>query len=215
MQRRTFVIGDVHGCSDELARLLRRTSPDRAVLVGDLFTKGPDPVGVLRLVREHRLEMVLGNHDLRLLDVLDGERPQDVHGHDVVAALDRADPTWRTWLRAQPLFLEVDGWTVVHAALHPSGSLDRTDRRTAVVLRRWPDDRPTDLPWWKVYEGERRVVFGHDARQGLVISRRDRRGRPQVVGLDTGCVYGGLLTGMWLDDTAIVQVRASRVYRPV
>jgi len=212
---RTLVIGDVHGCSRELARLLRQTRPDRTVLVGDLFTKGPDPGGVLRLVREHGLEMVLGNHDQRLLEVRRGHRDKDTHGHEVAAALDRVDPGWFDWLEAQPLFREVDGWTVVHAALHPSGSLDRTDLHTAIVLRRWPDDAPDDPRWWEVYEGSRWVVFGHDARQGLLQAHPDATGRPRVVGLDTGCVYGGQLTGMWLDDGALVQVQAERVYRPV
>lgn len=205
----------MHGCSAELRQLLDETEPDRAILVGDLFTKGPDPAGVLELVRERGLQMVLGNHDHRLLEVRRGARPRDVHGQQVAAALDRVDPHWSTWLEEQPLFREADGWTVVHAALHPSGRLDLTDRRTALVLRRWPDDAPTDLRWWQIYEGSRRVVFGHDARQGLVRAHPDADGRPRVVGLDTGCVYGGQLTGMWLDDCALVQIPAARVYKPV
>ncbi len=215
MTTRTLVVGDVHGCSDELARLLERTRADRTILVGDLFTKGPDPTGVLDLVAEHRIDVVLGNHDQRLLDVIAGERPHDAHGREVVETLDRRDPGWSGWLADQPLFREVDGWTVVHAALHPSGSLERTTRRTAQYLRRWPDDAPTDPRWWEVYEGGRRVVFGHDARQGLLLAHRAADGRPRVVGLDTGCVYGGHLSGVWLDDCAIVQVKARRVYKPI
>ncbi|MEM6931334.1 MAG: metallophosphoesterase [Myxococcota bacterium] len=215
MTGRTFVIGDVHGCSRELSRLLRKTRADRTILVGDLFTKGPDPQGVLSLVREHDLEFVLGNHDQRLIDVANGDRPRDPHGRKVAAALTEVEPHWCGWLEGQPLFLEADGWTVVHAALHPTGRLAQTTRRTAQFLRRWPDDARTDPRWWTVYEGERPVVFGHDARQGLLFARRDRVGRPRVVGLDTGCVYGGQLTGMWLDDCAIVQVRAERAYKPI
>ncbi|MEN0067465.1 MAG: metallophosphoesterase [Myxococcota bacterium] len=212
---RTLVIGDVHGCSDELALMVSGTRPDRIVLVGDLYTKGPDPVGVHKQIREHAMEVVLGNHDQRLIDVMKGKRKDDSHGQAVVEALKEADASWVQWISDQPLFREVDGWTVVHAALHPSGKLDRTSRKTALSLRRWPDDASSDARWWEVYKGKRRVVFGHDARQGLLLARPDSQGRPKVVGLDTGCVYGGELTGMWLDDGTIVQVRAARAYKPV
>ncbi|HVS08844.1 MAG TPA: metallophosphoesterase, partial [Planctomycetota bacterium] len=46
----TWVVGDIHGCAEELARLLERLatgSGDRLVAVGDLFHRGPDPAGVV------------------------------------------------------------------------------------------------------------------------------------------------------------------------
>ena len=70
-------MGDVHGCRDELVELVERAGVDRVVLVGDLFTKGPDPAGVYRLVRGNEWSAVLGNHDLRLLRALGGKREKD------------------------------------------------------------------------------------------------------------------------------------------
>ena len=64
---RTLFVGDVHGCATELGRLLDLAEPTDVVLVGDLFLKGPDPVGVWRLIRERGLRSVLGNHDVKLL----------------------------------------------------------------------------------------------------------------------------------------------------
>jgi hypothetical protein len=65
-----FVVGDVHGCSVELAALLdlarARVSAFQLVLVGDLFTKGPDPVGVYGIVRETSAICIKGNHDWAL-----------------------------------------------------------------------------------------------------------------------------------------------------
>ena len=57
------------------------------------------------------------------------------------------------------------------------------------------------------------MIIGHDARQGLVIA--SRAGSPWIVGLDTGCVYGGALTGWLLEEERTVQVPAARVYRAV
>lgn len=71
---RTVFIGDVHGCCDELADLLRRldSSPehDNLLLVGDAFARGPDPLGVWDIIAQTRAETVLGNHDDRLLEQL-------------------------------------------------------------------------------------------------------------------------------------------------
>jgi hypothetical protein len=53
-------------------------------------------------------------------------------------------------------------------------------------------------------------VFGHDAQGGLVRVMRD--GTPWIMGLDTGCVYGGVLTGWWVEQDRLLQVPARRVY---
>lgn len=227
----TLVVGDVHGCADELDRLVREVQPERVVLVGDLFTKGPDPAGVWAQIVEGGWTAVLGNHDERLLKIVDGLRPRDEEGAGTVAALNRSDPVagrdpsdqarfpalepgWLAWLRALPLFLEVEGFTVVHAGLHPSGALKATTRQMALCMRRWPDDRdPANPFWYQVYQGARRVIFGHDAVRGLV--RVERDGAPWVIGLDTGCVYGGKLSGYLPTEDRVVQVPARRAYCPI
>ena len=206
------MVGDVHGCADEFARLLALARPSRVVCVGDLFTKGPDPEGVWDLIRDTSADAVLGNHEHRLLQVLDESR-DDRRAAQCVERLTAHDPAWEAWVRELPLLREEAGWTVVHAALHPSGDLAQTTPYTATRLRRWPDDAPDDRRWWEVYEGERRVVFGHDARRGFVFRQRD--GRPYVVGLDTGCVYGGALTGWLIEEERSVAVPAARAYKPL
>ena len=46
----TLFVGDVHACADELRDLLALAKPDRLILVGDMFNKGPDPDGTWKLV---------------------------------------------------------------------------------------------------------------------------------------------------------------------
>lgn len=65
---RFIVIGDVHGCLEELNELLlkveyRRDGLDCLVFVGDLVDRGPDPVGCVRLARELGASCALGNHE--------------------------------------------------------------------------------------------------------------------------------------------------------
>lgn len=212
----TLVVGDVHGCADELAELLHRTGPDRVVLVGDVFTKGPDPVGVWRLVQEVRPACVRGNHDQWLLDRWGRADPRqpgldDLMGRDDAAAV-------RSWLEALPLTLAVPGpdavptW-VVHAGVDPVRGLHATTARTAMHVRRWPDDGDPAHPFWYDFpwRGPERIVFGHDAMRGLV--RREVGGVLLALGLDSGCVYGNQLTGWLAEEDRLVQVQARGVWR--
>jgi len=73
--------------------------------------------------------------------------------------------------------------------------------------RDWPEPEPPFEPWDRHWRG-RRVVFGHWARRGLVVTDRVR-------GLDTGCVYGGRLSAWIAEEDRIVQVPAARAYCPV
>ncbi|MCA1858021.1 symmetrical bis(5'-nucleosyl)-tetraphosphatase [Massilia oculi] len=58
------------------------------------------------------------------------------------------------------------------------------------------------LPWFDLPQRRTRdvtVVFGHWSALGLVL-------RPNLVGLDSGCVWGGKLTAVCLDDRSLLQV---------
>ncbi len=206
----TLVVGDVHGCAEELAALVERARPGRVVLVGDLFTKGPDPVGVWRLIRRWGARSVLGNHDAWVLEQWDrlppGRAPQ-------LDALRERAPEVRAWLAGLPLMLRADGWLVVHAGVDPVRGPEGTRREQCLAMRRWPDEDPSNPFWYERWAGPECVVFGHDARRGLV--RREAGGRPIAVGLDTGCVYGGLLTGYLVEEDALLQEPARAVHHPV
>ena len=211
MTKRTLIVGDVHGCDDELGALVAEAAPDDVVLVGDLFTKGPKPLETYRRIRGGGWRSVLGNHDQRLLRVADGKRPRDITGQDCVELLN-PEPGWAEWVAALPMFLRVGGWTIVHAGLAPTGQADTT-REMAMVMRRWPFRSIEGAAWHEVYEGPERVVFGHDALRGWV--RRDKDGQPYLIGLDTGCVYGGALTGYVLETNEVFTVQAAKRYCPV
>ncbi|KAJ1484698.1 Metallo-dependent phosphatase-like protein, partial [Baffinella frigidus] len=66
---RAIVVGDVHGCAEELDLLLEacgfQQGRDVLVLVGDLVHKGPRSCEVVRRVRELGGVSVRGNHDVQ------------------------------------------------------------------------------------------------------------------------------------------------------
>jgi hypothetical protein len=222
---RTIVVGDVHGCREELEELVRLCGwrpGQRLVLAGDLVAKGPDSRGVVARAREWGALAVLGNHDARVLQlhaVSTGRVPDD--GRDakpehqlVVDTLKAAD--WE-YLEELPLFLRLGpersgapDTVVLHAGAVPGVPLEQQSRENLITMRSIRDDgEPTKRlkgrPWAALWRGPERVVFGHDAIRGL-------QEYPLATGLDTGCVYGGSLTALVLPARELVQVRARRAY---
>ena len=66
----SWVVGDIHGCAEEFARLLDELAlgeQDQLVCLGNLFHRGPDPAGVLSLLERHGARFVLGQHELAVL----------------------------------------------------------------------------------------------------------------------------------------------------
>jgi bis(5'-nucleosyl)-tetraphosphatase (symmetrical) len=123
-----IAIGDVQGCDAALGRLLARLPADaRLIFVGDLVNRGPESLAVLRRVRAmgERAVAVLGNHDLHLLAVAEGIRPE--HADDtlaeVLAAPDAAELL--RWLRQRPLIHAEAGALFVHAGLLPDWSAEQ------------------------------------------------------------------------------------------
>lgn len=66
----TWIIGDIHGCAEELDELLTRIAPgpgDSIVSCGDLLHRGPDPAGVVDQLDAIDARFVLGNHERAVL----------------------------------------------------------------------------------------------------------------------------------------------------
>ncbi len=128
----TYLIGDVHGCYDELIALLAQVEfdprRDTLWLTGDLVARGPGSLEVLRYVKSlgDSVRLVLGNHDLHLLAVFAGisrNKPKD-RLKPLLEAPD-ADELLN-WLRRQPL-LQVDEekkLVMAHAGITPQWDLE-------------------------------------------------------------------------------------------
>jgi len=128
----TYVIGDVHGCIDELKALLAQVSfnpqHDSLWLTGDLVARGPNSLEVLRYVSSlgDSVRMVLGNHDLHLLSIYAGisfNKPKD--RLTPLLEADDADELIN-WLRRQPV-LQVDEslkLVMAHAGITPQWDLE-------------------------------------------------------------------------------------------
>jgi bis(5'-nucleosyl)-tetraphosphatase (symmetrical) len=208
---------------------------DELFCVGDLVNRGLDSLDVLRLWRDVGGRSVLGNHDRYALLARSGRWPRRPDTLDALFAAPDADALLAR-LRSCPVLVPLPASgagpdaVVVHAGLHPHWTdLDAVARRVnaephdddwlltpevefATRVRCCtergdlceftgaPQDCPAPhRPWDEFYASDTLVVHGHWARRGHYRSAH-------VIGLDSGCVYGGALTAWCQDEDRIVQV---------
>jgi serine/threonine protein phosphatase 1 len=176
-----YVVGDVHGCIDELRDLLDPLdvdSDDLVVFVGDLVRKGPDSEGVVDLVRSRDNALtVRGNNEQKLLD---GEKSlPDLTADDLA------------WMESLPLAITLPGTVVTHGGVNHRKPLAEHGPRELMEMRGLPFDGPDERPYWFETRTEGpQVAFGH-----TVLDRAFAT--DWAVGLDTGCVHGRALS--WYD----------------
>jgi len=211
---RTVVVGDIHGCYEELLALVRGVrlgESDRLVSVGDLVTKGPRSREVLELfMSDARFSSVLGNHDRALLEYWKGtRRKKDLKASQKRCAkeLDEGREVYAAFLETLPPYVDLGTHVVVHAGLRPGSRLEWQSLDDLTALRTLGLDRESrgGTPWYEVYEGDATVLFGHWP------SPEPRRG-PRAIGLDTGCVYGHTLTAYVVETGEFHSVQALRAY---
>ena len=219
MPARRLFVGDLHGCREELDALLEafafRPGKDRLFSVGDVVGKGPDVRGVLQKLWDLGAQAVRGNHDQALLDAagLPEDRRKPKHW-EYLAPLEGDSQRWIAYVASWPMYFELTDLILVHGGLEPGkASLDAMSPRILMNIRTWDGkgldlNRPGDPPWFECVDSPKPVVFGHWAQRGRIDLLRFK-------GLDTGCVYGGKLTGWCPEEDRFHQVPARRAYAEI
>ena len=213
--RPVFVIGDVHGCLEELCELLdavNKIEPSTMyVFVGDLVNRGPDSVGVVRKLREMApgsVYAVRGNHDESALrEALLYREDNNYALSDKYHWIKQLTDADFQYLSDLPYTVEIPCLSsmIVHAGIIPGRPLrlqvlnDLTNMRN-IVDKEDPiyggglvatNKHGEGVPWITLWPGPTHVYFGHDARRKL------QKGA-HATGLDTGCCHGGELTGVFI-----------------
>ena len=236
------IIGDIHGCADELESLLRTLGytvewsdhegeriptvrpPDgrKVVFVGDLVDRGPRTPDVMRIAM-HMVESgsayaVMGNHDRKLVRWLDGRNVQITHGLQQSIEQLSAESTEfknraKTFLDSTRSHYWLDGGKL---AVAHAGLKEEMIGRGSGAVREF-------------------ALFGDTTGEmdefGLPVRRdwaAEYRGKTSVVYghvatseaqwvnnticIDTGCVYGGKLTALRWPERELVNVPAAKVY---
>jgi len=203
----------------ELTELLdQHTSPEDSLYsVGDLINRGPDPHGVLDLIRARNIHAVVGNHEDALLKWRSGWRSRIKDYEDTT--ISKLQPVDWDLLDSFPAWLELPGGQrLVHAGVLPGTPIEQTDRDLLMRIRCFDATGkaryrsvPGSQPWAHRYTPQHGpfVIFGHSARANV-------RRYPNAICIDTGCVYGGSLSAYIVEEDRVVRVRSKRVwYDPV
>lgn len=198
-----YAIGDIHGHLDSLERLMEKIEPDlekdQLVFMGDYIDRGPHSKGVVDYILRLRnaaprqnVVCLKGNHEAMFLNFLKGE---DMELFLLNGGLSTIKEYWgRNWdqleklvlppdheafFRELQLYYETPDYIFVHGGLKPGVPLEAQDEEDLLWIR---GEFITALD-----DFGRKVVFGHTPfRQPLVL--------PNKIGIDTGAVYGNVLT---------------------
>lgn len=236
------IIGDIHGCFDELIELLntlgyqidpfeagvesliRARHPEGriAFFVGDITDRGPRNLDALRLVmgmcEEGSGRCVVGNHDFKLNKWLKGRSVTQTHGLDLtVAELEQTSDTFRKQASEFIWDLRSHAWLADgKLVVAHAGLKEEMHGRGSGHVRNF-------------------AMFGETTGEvdefGLPVRlewARDYRGKADVVFghtpmaeaewlnhtmcIDTGCVFGGKLTALRWPERETVSVPAKRQY---
>ncbi|HWZ99447.1 MAG TPA: polynucleotide kinase-phosphatase [Candidatus Dormibacteraeota bacterium] len=235
------IIGDIHGCFEELVALLKQlgyvvttdTSSSfgievvppaarRAVFVGDLVDRGPNTPAVLRLVmgmiQSGTAFCVPGNHDIKLMRKLKGKDVQISHGlAESLAQLDQETPEFR---KQATEFLD----SLISHYVFDSGKLVVAHAGMKEEMQGRGSGKVRDFALFGETTGET-DEFGLPVRYNWAA---EYRGRATVVyghtpipesewlnrtiNIDTGCVFGGKLTALRYPELELVSVPAAKTY---
>ena len=230
------IIGDVHGCYDELMELLGSlgydVSPDgtmahhptgrRAFFVGDLVDRGPATPAVLRLVMNMvdagAAVCIPGNHEAKLLRALQGRNVTVGHGLAESLAQLAAEPAEFS-VQVQRFidglvshFVLDDGRLVVaHAGMRADmqGRASGAVRSFALYGDTTGETDEFGLPV--------RYPWAEDYRgESFVVYGHtpvpEATWLNRTICIDTGCVFGGRLTALRYPERELVSVPARKMY---
>ena len=215
---RVYIVGDIHGCAQELEVLvagLPLQPDDRLVFLGDYIDRGFESQEVvdfllqLKAERNYQLTCLKGNHEDMFLDFIGlsghygdaflhngGQAtlrsyrvPQGASGQEVA---DRLPPEHLQFFQELETFTVVDKVLCVHAGVNPLLPLAEQAVEEMLWIRQEFLTNTHLLPYT--------VVFGHTPHRAV------RFELPYKVGLDTGLVYGGKLSCLEVTEKQLYQV---------
>jgi serine/threonine protein phosphatase 1 len=209
-----FAIGDIHGCLEKLKELIPKTGIDNQndtlIFIGDYIDRGKFSSEVvdhvIRLQNEYKKVVCLrGNHEDMLAHYLEGMNEEmylnngginTLHSYEIILSDDIKERKRKIPARHRKFFesllpyYETEDYIFVHAGMKPG-----------LLLK---EQTMHDLLWIRhefieaKYDFGKTVVFGHTPLNNPLINKN-------MIGIDTGAVYGGKLTCVELPKIKIYQ----------
>lgn len=204
---RFIIVGDVHGCYDELQQLLTKTkynpNEDIVILTGDLIDRGPKSKEVIDFVRNNdNVYAILGNHDNKFMRYLRGN-PVNTQ------SLEQTIVSCEEYLKSKvektellhffedlPYMITLpQNYYVVHAGINPKYPIINQPPEVMMYMNGLMADGSMSKPfvtegvtwWWDIpRDNPSTIIYGH-----TVTDKDFHRG--DTIAVDGGCVFGGKL----------------------
>jgi predicted phosphodiesterase len=236
---RILVFGDLHGCFDEFQEILIKLSPKRGDIIislGDVVDRGPASEKILAYMSTDYSDgvvkyMIMGNHEdkhIRYWNAIQAGKTSLMKISDEWLIEHEKIRPYMPYLFSLPDILKINiydtfRYQFVHGGFPPDGNLSHQavircnliDKTTSKPISWPPEEKYKDVAafWAEFYvppTPEVYTFFGHAAFDDIY-----RFPAKKIYGLDTGCVFGNMLTCMEiLPNTAMIihQLRAKKVY---
>jgi T4 RnlA family RNA ligase len=218
--KRVILIGDTHGCFDELTELLAlvkyKPGVDVLIFTGDFIDRGNQIMEMINFIRSTPLVFtILGNHEKKYIRFLMGSPVSVKNGLEqtIEQCSSSADPFLTAWLSSLPLMIK---WKednfVVHAGVHPWKPIMAQNKEFLIYARAFDPNTGAfsmsgDQMWYDFPRcGKERIFFGHIPSEKADVS-------PYAVALDGGCVHGGVLRAC-VDGEEFFEIKAKKEYYP-
>lgn len=220
VKNRVWVISDVHGCADQLEKLLlkiRLKPSDRVFISGDHIDRGPNAKGVIDIIMRHKnIVPLMGNHeDMFLKSFVSNKHLNNwlrKGGKEVLDSFGVNHPSkipqkYIQWFRKLRLYARYKNFVVSHAGVDLNSSKD--------PFRVSPVNKSFIL-WNRTVRAPKnkkmRITVGHTPVSMQRIQESAKTGKVMI---DGGCVYGGKLVAFCLDNDEIVSVPGHKKSRSV
>ncbi|QEM13913.1 metallophosphoesterase [Mucilaginibacter rubeus] len=206
---KTFVVGDIHGCHDELIALVKKiglTDEDTLISVGDIVDRGNKSKAVYEYLKYRpNTKVLIGNHERKHLNSVLS------YAQEIVKVQFAEDyQSFLDWLSALGYYYETEEAIIVHAAFEHDKALDQ--QKEEVLSGATAGDRYLEkkyLPetyWSEYYKGEKPVIYGHHVVGDVPLIKNN------TYGIDTDACHGGFLTAIELPGFIVHRVKAKQDY---
>lgn len=210
MAEKNLIIGDIHGCGDELEDVISQSAGEHNLFcVGDLFDRAPKGVKVWELIHKHNILCTMGNHEVKMLNYLRGERGWLSANYyyflnDFAERYNLADLV--NFLERMPLLLDLGLYLVTHAAADVENPL-REDK-SINCYGRYENE---EIVWPEHYKLNKIVCYGHRVYDFPRVEYSED-GFMNSIGLDTAACHGRVLTGYCHEENRLYVAKSKKDY---
>lgn len=211
---KTIVIGDVHGCYYELRKLLDNLKrngvynkqTDKLIFLGDYIDRGDNSRLVIKFIRKmqkHNKNVIAlkGNHEDMLLNYISGvdsswklnganKTMQSYKGFDA-QFIDDIE-----WMKKLPLYHQDKNFIYVHAGLDLNKPLKEQSKYNLLWIR--------EEFIFNTKKYNKRIIYGHTPSFSITNDIKPYTFNNNIC-IDTGCVFGGALTALVIDDGKVTE----------